>query len=289
MQDTGKFRTNAADKFYTKDAVAKACVDKLISTCPSVVGGSWLWIEPSAGGGAFLRAMPPGVRHVGVDIEPGGPGIVQADFLNWSAPAAEQQRKVIIGNPPFGRQGSLAKKFIMRACSSVGADIVAFVLPRSFVKPSMSRAFPLRFHCLLSEELAANSFEVNGLSHDVPCVFQIWERREVDRQVEIGEEPEGFEYVGAGATAGAEAHIAFRRVGVNAGRCFLMGEGAFSAQSHYFLRVNEKYVAAGLLELVVATVNEIEFPSNTVGPRSLSKGEVNKVLNKVLVEVDDLL
>ncbi len=290
MQDTGKFRTNGADKFYTKDAVAKECVDKLISTCPYITDSSWLWIEPSAGSGAFLRALPTGVRHVGIDIEPGGAGIVQADFLTWSlAASASGSKKLVFGNPPFGRQGSLAKKFIAQACGPIGADIVAFVLPRSFVKPSMSRAFPLRFHCLFSEELAENSFEVNGAAYDVPCVFQIWERRAVDRQVEVGVGPVGFEYIGAGAAAGAGAHIAFRRVGVNAGRCFLIGHGTFSAQSHYFLKINEKYVSADLLELVVATVNEIEFPSNTVGPRSLSKGEVNKVLNKVFAEMDELL
>ena len=286
QQDTGKFRTNGADKFYTKEAVAATCFEKICSTCPGL--NSWLWIEPSAGSGVFLRAVPSGWRHVGIDIEPAGAGVVEGDFLSWVAPA-DAGKKVVFGNPPFGRQGSLAKKFIARACGAVGADIVAFILPRSFVKPSMSRAFPLRFHCLLSEELGSDSFEVNGASYDVPCVFQIWERREEDRQVEIGEEPEGFEYVGAGAGAGAAAHIAFRRVGVNAGRCFLMGDGVFSPQSHYFLRVSKKYVEAGLLDLFVATVNEIEFPSNTVGPRSLSKGEVNAVLNKVLASFNEML
>lgn len=290
QQDTGKFRTDLTDKFYTKEAVAATCFEKIRSTCGDL--SSWLWIEPSAGSGVFLLQVPSGWRHVGIDIEPAsGGGIVEADFLTWSPAAADaEKRKIVFGNPPFGRQGSLAKKFIARACGPIGADIVAFVLPRSFVKPSMSRAFPLRFHCLLSEELGANSFEVNGASYDVPCVFQIWQRQAVDRQVEIAEGPRGFEYV----SEGEEAHVAFRRVGVNAGKCFLVGvgdegEGKFSRQSHYFLRVHKKYVEAGLLDLFVATVCEYEFPSNTVGPRSLSKGEVNAVLNLVLAGFNDIL
>jgi hypothetical protein len=286
QQDTGKFRTNTADKFYTKESVAVACVNHILSTCPTTASDSWLWVEPSAGSGIFLRAAPSNVRQVGVDIEPGAPGILKGDFLMWTLPAAAaagRDRVLVFGNPPFGRQGSLAKKFIVRAAEF--ADVIAFILPRSFVKPSMSRSFPLNFHCLFSEELAENSFEVNGTAYDVPCIFQIWEKRTENRHVEAGVGAVGFTYV----RSAAEAHVAFRRVGVNAGHCFTINGTQPSPQSHYFLHVHKKYVDAGLLELLVVTVSEYEFPSNTVGPRSLSKGEVNAVLNEVLAGFDELI
>jgi hypothetical protein len=36
---------------------------------------------------------------------------------------------------------------------------------------------------------------------------------------------------------------------------------------------------------IIEKVNQHTFPSNTVGPRSLSKSEANEVLNEVLKEL----
>jgi hypothetical protein len=277
-QDTGKFRSNLADQFYTKPAVAQKCVDRILEVVAGVQG--WQWIEPSAGKGAFLRAAAAGTREgalVGIDIDPQGEGIVQGDFLKWRPVGRGGEEVLVFGNPPFGRQGSLAKAFVQHAAEF--ADAIAFVLPRSFMKPSMTRAFPLHFHCVWSEDVEKNAFEVNGLEYDVPCVFQIWLRRDTERAVEDAEEAEGFAYV----KAGEAFDIAFRRVGVYAGRCFAGDEGEFSSQSHYFLKLgagNERKKDA----LVVA-VNQVVFPSNTVGPRSVSKGEANAVLNRLLREI----
>jgi hypothetical protein len=281
-QDTGKFRSNLADKFYTKPAVARKCVNRILEVVAGAEG--WQWIEPSAGGGAFLQAAAAaaGVVAVGMDIDPKGEGIVQGDFLKWrpvgaGAGAGVSPGMLVFGNPPFGRQGSLAKSFVQHA--SGFADAIAFVLPRSFLKPSMSRAFPLRFHCVWSEEVEKDAFEVNGVGYDVPCVFQIWVKRETERGVEEAEEAEGFTYV----KAGEAFDIAFRRVGVYAGRCFGVG-GEFSPQSHYFLLLDagNKHKKDAL----VVAVNAVEFPSNTVGPRSVSKGEANAVLNRLLRELE---
>jgi hypothetical protein len=214
---------------------------------------------------------------LGLDIDPKTEGLLKADFLTWKPAAASpnQQRQLVFGNPPFGRQASAAKAFIKHAASF--ADAVAFILPRSFVKPSMSRAFPPRFHCLSSAELATNSFEVNGEPYDVPCVFQVWERKEVDREMPAAAAEKGFSYV----KYGEAAHIVFRRVGGTAGTCVEYDAAAtYNKQVYYFLRLEEVYVPH--IKKIVAAVNGHVFPSNTVGPRSLSKGEATEVLNEVL-------
>ncbi len=46
-QDTGKFRTNTKDQYYTKQAIATQCVKTIFEKVPEVV--SYQWIEPSAG------------------------------------------------------------------------------------------------------------------------------------------------------------------------------------------------------------------------------------------------
>ena len=278
-QDTGKFRENTKDQYYTQKEVAAHCVQRILELLPAAVAEA-AWIEPSAGKGVFLEAAKAaGIAGAsGLDIDPKAEGIQKADFLLWNEPPAGKAA-LIFGNPPFGRQGSAAKAFIKHAATF--ADAVAFILPRSFVKPSMSRAFPPRFHCLWSEELAANSFEVNGEPYDVPCVFQIWERREVDRDMPVAPTEKGFSYVKVPATAAEACHIVFRRVGGTAGTCVAFDAAAtYNKQVYYFLRLDGEYQPH--VKKIVAAVNGHVFPSNTVGPRSLSKGEATEVLNEVL-------
>jgi predicted RNA methylase len=279
-QDTGKFRENTKDQYYTQKGVAVHCVQRILELLPWAAAAHW--IEPSAGKGVFVEAAKAaGIAAVeGLDIDPKAEGLVKADFLSWKPAAASlPQRQLVFGNPPFGRQASAAKAFIKHAASF--ADAVAFILPRSFVKPSMSRAFLPRFHCLSSVELATNSFEVNGEPYDVPCVFQVWERREVDREMPAAAAEKGFSYVKASALATEAAHIVFRRVGGTAGTCVEYDATAsYNKQVYYFLRLEEAYVPH--VKKIVAAVNGHVFPSNTVGPRSLSKGEATEVLNEVI-------
>jgi len=275
-QDTGKFRKNTKDQYYTKSSVAKKCVDTIRASLPH--SEAYQWIEPSAGNGVFLKILPATFDKLGIDLEPKSPDIQQGNFLDWTP--VSQKKRIFFGNPPFGRQGSLAKAFIKHA--SDNADIIAFILPRSFVKPSMSRAFPLKFHCLHSEELEKKAFEVNSVEYDVPCVFQIWEKKATNRLIADPIKEDGFEYV----KHGEPFHIAFKRVGGLAGKCYPSTPTAtadYNKQFHYFLKLEEEYIP--FIKKIIDTVNLHTFPSNTVGPRSLSKGEANEVLNKVLEDI----
>lgn len=273
-QDTGKFRKNTKDQYYTKPSVAKKCVERIRSFLPN--SEAYQWIEPSAGNGVFLKILPPTFDRIGIDLEPKSADIRQGNFLDWTP--VSQKKRIFFGNPPFGRQGSLAKSFIKHA--SEYADIIAFILPRSFVKPSMSRAFPLKFHCSHSEELEKNAFEVNSVEYDVPCVFQIWEKKASDRVLADRINEVGFEYV----KHRQPFHIAFKRVGGLAGKCApSLATVDYNPQFHYFLKLEDQYIPH--IKKIIDTVNLHTFPSNTVGPRSLSKSEANEVLNRVLEQI----
>ena len=52
---------------------------------------------------------------------------------------AFQSNLHFIGNPPFGRQSSLAKKFIKHICSCDKTKTIAFILPKSFKKDSLKK------------------------------------------------------------------------------------------------------------------------------------------------------
>jgi hypothetical protein len=268
-QDTGIFRINIKDQFYTNISVAKSCIQSIILLLPFTK--DYIWVEPSAGNGSFFHNIPISFEKIGLDIEPKAKDIIKQDYLEWNPPLNKDI--IVFGNPPFGRQSSLAKAFISKSCKF--AKIIAFILPKSFIKPSMYKAFDLKFHLLSSIELEKNSFEINGSKYDVPCVFQIWQKKNIDRKIEKKINPDGFEYV----KSNEKYHIAFRRVGALAGKCYKKDEFKFSIQSHYFIKFNNDNCC---INKIIEKINNHTFPSNTVGPRSLSKSEANVVINDVI-------
>jgi len=270
LQDTGKFRENKKDQFYTSEAVAKHCVNKILELIKN--SKDYLFIEPSAGNGIFMKSLPESYNVIGIDIEPKNDKIIKGDYLLWNP--SHTQKRIVFGNPPFGSQSSLAKSFIKH--SSSFADYIAFILPKSFTKPSMYRAFDSNFHNIYTEELPKNCFEVNGKAYDVPCIFVIYEKREEHRELENKIIEVGFNYV----KEQKNSDITFRRVGGNAGKAFDSSGDAYSVQAHNFIKLDAKFLfkKKEIIEKISAHV----FPSNTVGPRSLSKSEANLVINRIL-------
>lgn len=256
MEQTTGLRRTAIDQFYTSPEVARSCVEILRRFAPE----DRPWIEPSAGTGVFLGLVP---NAIGYDIDPRHTRVRRADFMDVPVPHG----CVVFGNPPFGRQSTLARAFIRHAAEN--ADWIAFILPRSFTKPSMQKAFPLCFHLVHSSALPRNSFVVNDMPYDVPCVFQVWKREDTLRSVAEIRKPVGFSFV----KKTDPYSFAFRRVGGTAGRCSLPSDQ--SVQSHYFIRLEDETKT----EHVVAASLTHTFPTNTTGPRSLSKHEATEFLH----------
>lgn len=266
-QDTGKFRTNSKDQFYTNRVISKKCVDLVIKHIPHVA--KYTWVEPSAGTGSFTEALDSQYKRVAMDIDPKSDTVKKMDFLEWKPTMSEDV--IVFGNPPFGKQSSLAKAFIRKSCTF--ANIIAFILPKSFTKPSMNNAFEEHFHLVHMHEIEKDAFEVNGKPYNVPCVFQIWEKRKHKRRKTKDVKSVGFKYVKPN-----EPHdFTFRRVGVYAGRCY-KEDG--SPQSHHFLKLDDDVKPH--IDTLMTKINKHKFPTNTVGPRSLTKTEINTVLNKII-------
>lgn len=133
-----------------------------------------LIVEPSAGDGVFLDLLPAD-RRIGIDITPRRSDLVQQDFLRWF-PSDPTKRILVIGNPPFGQRAALAIRFIRHAAGF--ADVIAFILPRSFNKDTFQNRVPLEFHLVASQNLD-DAFRIGGNREQrVRTVFQVWERRE---------------------------------------------------------------------------------------------------------------
>ena len=234
-----------------------------------------LIIEPSAGNGSFIKIIKKLTKnHKFYDLIPENKEIIKQNFLLLNVDKIiEPYKKIhIIGNPPFGRQSSLAIQFIKKCCEF--ADTISFILPKSFKKDSNKAKFDKFFHLIYEKDLPENSFSVNGNDCDVPCVFQIWKKKKTERIKPDKIEPKNFKFVDK-----TEHHdISFRRVGVYVGKIDKETDDK-SIQSHYFIKfTNNKSVNDN-----IKLLEKINFDfNNTVGPKSISKQELIKEFNKYI-------
>tara|TARA_R110000851_G_scaffold135147_4_gene270569 strand:- start:427 stop:1482 length:1056 start_codon:yes stop_codon:yes gene_type:complete len=169
--DYSKFSCKEKDQFFTPTATAQRCYSKFLELIGND-GGSYTYIEPSAGSGRFMNVLPP-MRRICMDIEPKDIEIFKHDFLEWVPPPGKY---VVMGNPPFGLRGQLALKFINH--SSKFADYVCFILPQLF--ESDGKGVPRKrvkgLNLIHSEKLDTNFEDPGGSSIKVECIFQVWSK-----------------------------------------------------------------------------------------------------------------
>jgi hypothetical protein len=175
---TKKVRQEGLDKFYTIPSVVDKCLQSLLEL--------YEWdefdsiIEPSAGNGNFLIKLPESKR-IGIDIKPEHNEIIEQDFFDFRPGGSENDDKIlVIGNPPFGRVSSLAIKFFNHA--SRWASVIAFIIPRTFRRISVQNKLDTNFHLVFDEDIPTSpcSFSPPMM---VKCCFQIWEKRESRREI----------------------------------------------------------------------------------------------------------
>ena len=263
---------NTIDKYYTKDNIVKYCLNLFINNIN--INNDDLIIEPSAGNGAFIMGIKSITsNHLFYDLEPEHNEIIKQDYLLLNYNEIIKNDIIhIIGNPPFGRQSSLAIKFIKKSCEF--ANTISFILPKSFKKDSLKKTFPLNFHLIFEIDLPEKAFLVNGSEYNVPCIFQIWEKKDYNRNIIEKSIPINFIFV----KKNEEPNISFRRVGVNAG-IIDKNINDKSIQSHYFI----KFTNNKSIEDNIKLLEKINFDfNNTVGPKSISKQELIREVNKYL-------
>ena len=270
MQTTG-LKRKTIDKFYTSPIIVKECIN-LIKQNINIYEDD-LCIEPSAGNGSFINGIKSLFKtYKFYDLEPENDEIIKQDYLEYEYTVTKPNSKVhIIGNPPFGRQSSLAIKFIKK--SSEYCDSISFILPKSFKKDSLKKHFPLNFHLISEYDLPKNSFMVDKKEYDVPCVFQIWIKKDTDRTIPKKLIPNKYNFV----KKNDKHDISFRRVGINAGDIDKETEKK-SIQSHYFIKLDIE-----LTDELFNKLTNIDYncKNNTCGPKSISKQELMKEFNKV--------
>ena len=266
-------KRNTIDKYYTKPEIVNLCLAEIKKYIN--ISSNDLIIEPSAGNGSFIQAIKELSNYcLFYDIEPENKEIIKQDYLkvDYKELVFLFSKIHVIGNPPFGRQSSFAIKFIKKSCEFCSS--LSFILPKSFKKESLKKIFPLNFHLLLEIDIPKDSFLVKNLQYDVPCILQIWEKRDYTREIIENSQPAGFVFV----KKTENPDISFRRVGYTAGFIDTNIQDK-SIQSHYFI----KFTNTSNIDENIKNLQNIHFNhNNTVGPRSISKQELIKEFNNFI-------
>lgn len=261
------------DKFYTKPEWAKHCTQiafSLITPAQRKV-----IIEPSAGAGSFVDAIPllSRPRVFPVDIAPERNDIFRQDFFEFSLNTFPDHT-MVIGNPPFGFAANLAVKFFNQAATM--ANVIAFIVPLTFRKKSVQNRLHAHFHLIYDEPCPKNSFTLEGAEYDVPSCFQIWIRTTETRNTKPEANP-GIKWMKKKEAIHTSGALAIRRVGSNTGKIIEGDLHTLSESTHYF------FTASAELCDMIREANLMNCPAveNTVAAKSLSKQEIYGILNNV--------
>jgi len=239
------------DQYYTNEAVAADCYRVF---CEHFNPIFCKMVEPSAGTGSFFKLLPS--RSLGYDVEPKHPGIRQADFL--TVEIRSEWKVAVIGNPPFGKNASMAVRFFNHAARE--ARIIAMIVPRTFRKAKIQNRLDRNFHLVREVAVPKNAFVFRNRRYDVPTIFQIWERRPEPRaRVLVETTHPDFAF-----TSRDDANFAIRRIGARAGRIVSL-DGA-NPSTHYFIR--------GDVEAIMRQLDFASAAANVAGIPSLAKSEI---------------
>jgi predicted RNA methylase len=186
-----------------------------------------------------------------------GVNYVQGDFLQWQP---EMKFDVIVGNPPYGKNASLAVKFLNKAAEY--SDHISFVLPRTFRKPSVLNRIDEHLH--LVEDVDTPNETFGGTI--ITC-RQKWEKRGEKRErIRTYTQHPDLNFVSK-----AESNVFVGRVGAGPAGKVLTADYDHLTEQHYFLQVTDT-VKERLIE-IQDTLRQLARAA-TVGTPSLSKHEL---------------
>ena len=167
---------------------------------------------------------------------------------------------VVVGNPPYGKNANLAVKFLN--FSAGFSDNIYMVLPKTFRKPSVLNRIDFNFALCIDRDVAHDCFPGS-----ISACYQHWCRSSISR----GKISQVYSHPDFLFVDKSSADVAVGRVGAGpCGKVFTQFENR-SANSHYFLKVNDDKVVSRLQKL---SSKFTQAGTQTVGCPSLSKNDL---------------
>ena len=173
----GNTRVTGKEQYYTPSNLSLEIIERVCKNIEDPT--SRVFLEPAGGTGSFIEAAKMfGFSAIeSTDIEPKHPLVREQDFL---AAKLKLSNAVCVTNPPFGRNNSLSVPFFNKAAEY--ADLIAFIVPRSWRKWSVLNRLNFSFHLVDDWNLDIDYVDEDGKStHGVgnlrTCV-QVWKKNE---------------------------------------------------------------------------------------------------------------
>lgn len=269
-------REEGLDKFYTIPSYSKKCIDKVFELYDPTQFD--FMVEPSAGNGSFFHQLE--FEHkVGIDISPDSEPIVQMDFFDYHPPT-HKTNILVIGNPPFGKVSSTAIKFFNHA--SQWSNVIAFIIPRTFRRPSVQNKLNKWFHLTYDEDVATKPCCFSPPMM-VKCCFQIWEKKEMARPfIDLPTTHADWEFLPFGPideygqpTPPTSADFAMRAYGSKIGEIVDANLDELRPKSWHWIKsnINQKQLVHRFRQLDYS--NSI----NTARQNSMGRGELVRLYN----------
>ena len=275
-EDAKIVREEGLDKFYTSPLYSKKCIDKVFELYNI---SDWdLIVEPSAGNGSFLNQINSD-NKIGMDISTEHSNIIKQDFFDYSPPT-NKTNILVIGNPPFGRVCSLAIRFFNHSAQS--ANVIAFIIPRTFRRISVQNKLNTQFHLIYDEEVPNNPCCFSPPMM-VKCCFQIWEKKSIKREVVVlPTKHEDWKFLAFGPidengqpTPPQGADFAMRAYGGKIGEIKQDNLHELRPKSWHWIKSNGGVGVVDKKELILR-FNQLDYSNslNTARQNSMGRGEL---------------
>jgi hypothetical protein len=263
-------REEGLDKFYTVPHYSKKCIDKVFELFDK--SNFDLIVEPSAGNGSFFNQLDCD-NKIGIDIAPENPMIKKMDFFDY---IPENENEIlVIGNPPFGKVSSIAIKFFNHAAK--WSQVIAFIIPRTFRKPSVQNKLDNRFHLIYDEDVPVKPccFTPQMM---VKCCFQIWEKKDIERPfIDLPTKHDDWNFLAFGPidengqpTPPIGADFAMRAYGGKIGEIKTENLSELRPKSWHWIKSNINK------EKLIGYFNKLDYSDslNTARQNSMGRGEL---------------
>ena len=302
-------KTKNLDQFFTKPTEAKRlydiCKEKLDLDSYDI------FLEPSVGANSF-GCLFPAQKAVLMDIEPQKKvfkydvklnsfstvdrtkkaskfNIIQMDFLSLGASINglmlfSQKKIIAIGNPPFGKNCSLALRFF-NICATF-CETICFIVPRTFKRISIQNQLDLSFHLDFNEDLPYSTSDcVFEPPMGAKCCFQIWNKKGHKRnKITLVKEHPDWEFLAMGPkeirkgcehpqpTPPKNADFAMKAYGSNCGEIVTKDLHELRPKSWHWIKCkNPKQMISRFKSL------DYSLAKDTVRQESIGRGEVVKL------------
>jgi len=276
IKNAKNVREEGLDKFYTIPSYSKKCIDKVFELYDKSSFG--LIVDPGAGNGSFFNQLECD-NKIGLDIYPENTNIVKIDFFDYT-PSQDINNILVIGNPPFGKISSIAIKFFNH--SAKWANIIAFIIPRTFRRPSVQNKLNNMFHLIYDEDVSTTPccFTPKMM---VKCCFQIWEKKKIERPfIDLPTKHEDWEFLSFGPideygqpTPPNCSDFAMRAYGGKIGEIEKIKLNELRPKSWHWIKSNINK------EELINRFNQLDYSDslNTARQNSMGRGEIVRLYN----------